>query len=703
MYAKLAFRSVRRSLRDFAIYFFTLAFGACVFYAFNSIADQQAVLTLSERQMQVIGMLESLIQMVTVFLAVVFGFLVLYANRYLIRRRKKEFAIFLSLGMSRGHISRIIVMETVLVGLGALVAGLVLGYLLSQVLLLVTALLFETEVAGFALFFSPGAAAFTLGCFIIIFVCVLVFNIVTVSRYKLIDLLLAGQMSESPKLRRLSAAIVLFVVSLAMIGVSYWLLIDNGMLDFGNQFIASTLLVCTGTVLFFFSLAGFLLRLVQGSKGLYLRGLNMFTLRQLSSKVNSAFLSISLVCMVLFCALTAMCIGFSTVTSFNGMLEKNTRFDASYVANYGVGQMPGEEQTIVERQAQADGYDMARAFARHVESWDSLVGSSVQIDLFDAGITLGDLLDVSGYRFSGAYAEIEGTRLRETPVDVITLSRFNALRASLGEAPASLAADEFAVWCDMDDFQGLYEGFFRQGGVLEVFGTTLRPQGKEAFDTLVATGQAGGNSGVLVVPDAVVPAGTSPSKSVLNIKFNGARETIDPLFTAAVAAAYGNAYYNGTVNDLNKGDYGWPFISGSSAQDYYEQNNSLTAVISYLAIYIGLILLITCAAILALQQLTQAADNAQRYALLGKIGTDKRMVNGALFWQTVIYFVFPLVLALAHSAVAMSVAKDVVQLFGHLDIEAPLAMTASVAVAVYGGYFLFTYLASRNTIRAVRG
>ena len=302
MLIKLALGNVRKSIRDFSVFFLTLAFGVCAFYAFGSLSDQAAVIQMTSDQRASVQSLMKIFSGVSVFLAVILGFLVVYANRFLIRRRKREFGVYLTLGMRRGQVAAIIAAETLSVGVAALAVGLAAGVLLSQLMTYVTARLFETTVTGFSLVFSPAAAAQTVECFALMFAVSLVFNVGTVSRFRLIDLLRADKVSEKVKLRSLPLSVALFVVSIALIGVAYKTLLDHGILSDGPWFGVATLLVSVGTALFFFSISGFLLRLVQSSKGIYLRGLNMFVLRQLNSRVNTAWVSITMVCAMLFVA-----------------------------------------------------------------------------------------------------------------------------------------------------------------------------------------------------------------------------------------------------------------------------------------------------------------------------------------------------------------------------------------------------------------
>ena len=284
MYAKIALGNVRKSFRDFSVFFLTLAFGVCVFYAFGSITDQAAVIQMGEDQRRMVQALTDILSGLSVFVVVILGFLVVYANRFLIRRRKREFGIYLTLGMDIRHVSWIVVIETLVVGVVALGVGLLLGLALSQVMMYVTAGLFEATIKGFVFAFSPAAALSTVACFAGIFLVTLVFNVTTVSRYKLIDLINADKVSEKVRLRSLPLSVVLFLVSLVLIGVAYKTLLEHGMMEEGPYFAIATGLVTVGTLLFFFSISGFALRALQASPRAYLSGLNMFVMRQLNSR-----------------------------------------------------------------------------------------------------------------------------------------------------------------------------------------------------------------------------------------------------------------------------------------------------------------------------------------------------------------------------------------------------------------------------------
>lgn len=694
MYGKLALGNVKKSIRNYGVYFLTLVFGICMFYSFNSITQQNTVLAMSDQQNMMLDLLSLLIGGVSVFIAVILGFLIVYASRYLIRRRKQEFGTYLLLGMSPGKVSRIIVYETLFVGLLSLVVGLIAGILLSQALLYVTAALFKIVIEELVFLLSWEALIMTVVYFGVMFLVALAFNAITVTRYKLIDLITASKKNEGFKLRSLPLSIVLFIISLVLIGTAYALLLENGLQEFDEVFFASTALVCVGTFLFFFSLAGFLLRAVQANKRLYLRGLNMFTLRQLNAKINTAFASITLVCLALFLAITASCGGFALSTSFNQNLEASTRFDATlraFIGSVETSSESGRPQAPWMTNAIADNFDMEAALERDVKDWNTLVRDAVQLDVYDADVTFQDFVDQSDVEVSNSF---NMDVFAKSPLGLVSLSDLNSQRALLGLEPLTLADDEYLIWCDFEELMPLHESLLKNGVELTLYGTSLHPARAELETTPGETSSTLINTGIIVVADSQIPSDLVPNSLVLNVMYNGEREAMEPLFMEALNATYAELWAQESPLA------GWPYMSELTAVQVYDQSVGLTAIITYLAIYIGFVLLITCAAILALQQLSEAADNTARYALLQKLGAEKRMLSKALFAQIGIYFIFPLVLAICHAFVALTVVVDVVSLYGRLDIVEPLLPVVLMTLVIYGGYFLVTFFASRGMVTA---
>lgn len=703
MLAKLAFANVRRSYKDFAIYFFTLLIGVAVFYAFNSITAQDAVLAFDTSQGNMIELLSYLINGVSVFICVILAFLVVYASRYLIKRRNKEFAIYLLLGMPKGTLLRLTLVETLIVGLVSLVAGIGLGLLISQGLLYVTAFMFVVDIPGFTFFVAQDELLKTVVVFLIIFALALFFNVGYVMKAKLIDLIQSERKNDTLKLRSIPLSFCLFLVSCVVIGVSYYLLSENGIVV-NPTFGAATALVCVGTLLFFYSLSGFLLRVIQSIKPLYYRGLNMFTLRQVASRINSSFVSMAVICMTLFLAITSVAGGVGISLSMQNSMASITHYDASVTSYYSVASsLEGSDYSnevkqryeAVQSYLEDHDYNMAQGIADDAKKlglpdFNSVIRESAQVDMYDSEATFGQLDEQLGKPMTDYVGEemINPDYIDQT-LSIVPVSQYNHAMEISGRQGISLGRDEAVLNCDTDVVMDYARDVAKSGITLNVFGHDLavdRDLNTETFQTTSIPGQMG----ILIVSDEIIPDGAVPVTSILNVQFTN------------------NPYAEKQWKDIYEGistsedPETWPLNMGMTKEEVFSQNIGLTTIIAYLAIYIGLVLVVACAAILAIQQLTSASDNRTRYQLLNKLGAPRSMVNGALFKQILIAFLFPLILAIAHSLCALQEVVTLVQLFGHLDIGQTSVVVSGAFLAVYGLYFVLTYVAARGVIRSDR-
>lgn len=703
MLAKLAFANVRRSYKDFAIYFFTLLIGVAVFYAFNSITAQDAVLAFDKSQGNMIELLSYLINGVSVFICVILAFLVVYASRYLIKRRNKEFAIYLLLGMPKGTLLRLTLAETLIVGLVSLMAGIGLGLLISQGLLYVTAFMFVVDIPGFTFFVAQDELVKTIVVFLIIFALALFFNVGYVMKAKLIDLIQSERKNDTLKLRSIPVSFCLFLISCAIIGVSYYLLSENGIVV-NPTFGAATALVCVGTLLFFYSLSGFLLRVIQSIKPLYYRGLNMFTLRQVASRINSSFVSMAVICMTLFLAITSVAGGVGISLSMQNSMASITHYDASATSYYSVASSlessdysneAKQRYEALQGYLEKHDYNMAQGIADDAKKlglpdFNNVVRESAQVDMYDSEAAFGQLDEKLGKPMTDYVGtEMINPDYIDQTLSIVPVSQYNHAMEISGREGISLGRDEAVLNCDTDVVMDYARDVAKSGITLNVFGHDLtvdRDLNTETFQTTSIPGQMG----ILIVSDEIVPDDLVPVTSILNVQFTNNPD----------AEKQWMDIYEGI--STSEDPETWPLNMGMTKEEVFSQNIGLTTIIAYLAIYIGLVLVVACAAILAIQQLTSASDNRTRYQLLNKLGAPRSMVNGALFKQILIAFLFPLVLAIAHSLCALQEVVTLVQLFGHLDIGQTSVVVSGAFLAVYGLYFVLTYVAARGVIRSDR-
>lgn len=725
MLCKLAWGNVRRAGRDYLVYLLTLTLGVTVFYAFNTISMQVDIAGIDEEGLaQVMG---SILGDLTYFLAGVMAFLMVYANNFIMKRRKKEFGLYQVLGMGRGRVATIMALETVIVSVVAFVAGIVLGVGLSQLMTFFTASLFKTQIANFHFFFSVHAFNLTLACMLVMFVLTLLLNLRAVRRTKLIELMGAERRNESIKTRNPWIAIAIFAVGVVLVGVAYYRLLRDGfpltatdskLQEAMSQFGITTAMVTVGTFALFWGLSGMLIKLLQSLRSVYWRGLNMFTVRQLSAKVNTVCFSMGVIAMILFLAITSVTCGMSIANVMNENLERYTPADMSQTYVYFTPDTldfykqyvnPSEADRMVLADATVDLYSAwhgeGKSAGNDGETGKKVniadvAGEHVQIDSYlsyplggsGPSVVAGEMCKAMGEKLPKA---LEGSNADAMGLFVTPASQYNKLRQMMGEEPVSIGRDQYLLTCDMGGELGdLYTKYMAGGHTLTLGGHELKPAtDKSDKDTAaIANSAMGSNPGTVVVADELLSQlNLQPYSSSLLVNYKQGMDT-----TEADESIKYTLLDNLLVDGKEPGSWGI-FITRS---EMYTQAAQMNGMISYLAIYIGFVLVVACAAILSIQQLSNVADGSRSYRVLAQIGCDDRQIRHSVMAQQAVFFLFPLAVGLAHSFVALKVIIELVSTFGNMSIGGTVGLTCAIFLAAYGGYFLVTYLMSTGMVRA---
>ena len=675
MYFKIALNNVRKSFKDYSIYFLTLTLGVCIFYAFNSIGDQKAFLELGKRQAEYINILQRLISGISVFISCVLGGLILYANNFLVKKRKKELGIYMTLGMGKNKISKILTYETALVGIISLVVGLGVGVIVSQGISAFASKLFEVSLSNYKFLLSTDAILKTVLYFGIIFILVMIFNTFVISKYKLIDMLTAAKKNEDIKIKNPILTAIIFFISLGLLGVAYKLVIKVGLNPTDRMFLVSIVLGILGTLLLFFSLAGFVLYVLQRNKNVYLKGLNIFVLRQMNSKINTNFLSMTVICLMLFLTISTLATGLSFKNALEKGLENTTPFDAS--ATYYIDEdskIKTAEESIRELGFKFNPEDKIVSYNEYKlekTNLESLLNKNAE------GKNIKDIVEAMTYKGTNA----------------ISISSYNDIRALNGEKSVSLANNEVLISSNLGEVENTLKNILKNNEKIEIDGkeykianNALIGEGKVIKEAFESTGMTN-NFFTLIVPDNIV-SNLKPIANKININFpknSNEEERVQKLF---------NEYRDGVVDSSKYG-----FVNGYTKARIYEDNNGMTNIVLFIGIYLGVIFLISSTAVLALQQLSEASDSIDRYKSLRRIGVSQKMINKSIFTQVSIYFGLPLVVALVHSVVAIKVVNGFLTMFNKPDIGASSLVTALIMVIVYGGYFYATYTGYKSTVK----
>ncbi len=683
---KLSFRNIKKSFKDYAIYFFTLILGVAIFYVFNSIESQTVLLDVTESTYEVIGMMTTMLSAASVFVAFILGFLIIYASRFLIKRRNKEFGIYMLLGMSKRKISMILFFETILIGIISLAVGLGLGILLSQLMSMLVANMFEADMTKYQFIFSQDACIKTLIYFGIMYVIVMLFNAINVGKCKLIDLIQTSKKSETIKLKNLLLCTVVFILSVVALGYAYYMVTGgiNETVKTPEDILKPIVIGAISTFFIFWSLSGLILKIVMGMKNLYVKGLNAFTFRQVSSKINTTVFSMTIISLMLFVTICVLSSSLSLKNSMTANLDELAPADIQLTIS--VKDDDWLNQGYNEKQIANSKLGVRKNLEALNFNIDNYFNESVEYNIYRTeDLVFDDTLGDSKKEVEESYL----TSMIPYSVEemIMTVSDYNNVAKIYNNEEYSLNDNEYMIVADYDSMVQIRNIALKNNEEITVFGHTLKPKYNECKDGFVDMSSNHINSGIIVIPDNVVDENYKAYNSIIG---NYKTESVDEQRKI-------EEIIKGLINNPLSEQYNLPTIN--TRLDISEASIGLGALVTFLGLYLGIVFLIASVAILALKELTESTDNKERYKMLRKLGADEKMINKSLFRQIAIFFMFPLLVAIIHSIFGIKFCSYIISTFGNEQLLNSIIMTAVFIVVIYGGYFLITYLCSKNIIK----
>ena len=684
----MSVKNIRKSIKDYTIYFLTLILGVAIFYMFNSLDSQEAMLVVNSSTRQIVKLMVGMINYVSVFVAVILGFLIVYANNFLIKRRKREFGLYMTLGMGKRQISGILLGETFLIGLISLVVGLVIGVFGSQLMSILVAKLFQADMSEYQFVFSEAACWKTCAYFGVMYAASMVLNIVIISRYKLIDLISAEKKNEKVRMKNPVICVLVFLAAAVTLGTAYYM-VTGGLtqLDLMNQLVIPILMGIVSTFLIFWSVSGLALKVVQMRKELYLKDSNIFVLRQIHNRINTTVVSMTIICLLLFMTITVL----STALSLNRVLTQDLE------------EMTPVDLNLYKTANLPDNGDYTQL---QIEDSQKPISDTLKENGLDMKV-LKDVTEVATYTSTewtwetSLQSVIESAKenypmlMYDTAEEIIKLSDYNKIARLYGNREYELAEDEYLVLCDFDNMKNLRDMALKNGSEVAIGGKVYHSRYPECQEGYLVISTSHTNTGLMVVPDSCPLSEDMKERYYLMADYNAdtkeEKYQIEAMFTN-----YGDGDHE-LMENLEEKQIR---LDGVSKISIIESSKGLSTIISFIAIYLGIIFLIASSAILALKELTENSDNRHRYTILRKIGMDEKMIHQTLFRQIGIFFMAPLVLAVVHSIFGIQFALKIVAVQVETREMLPSVIaTAVFLILVYGGYFLATYMESKNIIR----
>ena len=682
---KLSFRNIKKSFKDYAIYFFTLILGVAIFYVFNSIESQTVLIDATESTYEIIDMMTTMLSAASVFVAFILGFLIIYASRFLMKRRNKEFGIYMLLGMSKRKISMVLFFETILIGIISLVVGLGLGVLLSQLMSMLVANMFEADMTKYQFIFSADSCIKTLIYFGIMYVIVMLFNAINVGKCKLIDLIQTSRKSETVKMKNPLLCVIIFILAAIALGYAYYMVTGgiNETIKTPQDILKPIVIGAISTFFIFWSLSGLILKAVMSMKNLYVKGLNAFTFRQVSSKINTTVFSMTIISLMLFVTICVLSSALSLKNSMTANLDELAPADIQLTISVkdddwldqGYNEKQIENSKLgVRKTLEAFDFNIDDYFKEYVEY------NSYRMDDFTFADSLGDSLE---------YVKNITTSMipYNMPEEIIKLSDYNKIARIYNNEEYTLNEDEYMIIADYDSMIAIRNVALENNQELTIFGHTLKPKYNECKEGFIEMASNHINSGVIIVPDEIVDEQYLAFNSIIGNYYTDSLEEQRDI----------QEQIKNLVNNPLSAEYCLPTVNSRS--DISEASIGIGALVTFLGLYLGIVFLIASVAILALKELTESTDNKERYKMLRKLGADEKMINRSLFRQIAIFFIFPLLIAIIHSIFGIKFCSYIISTFGNEQLLNSIIMTAVFIVVIYGGYFLITYLCSKNIIK----
>lgn len=679
MLFKLSLKNISKSIKDYTIYFFTLILGVAIFYVFNAIDDQTIMLNVSSSTYEIIKLLTQILSGVSVFVSFILAFLIIYASRFLIKRRNKEFGIYLTLGMSKRKISLILFFETLIIGIASLALGLGIGVSLSQLMSIVVANMFEANLTKFTFIFSKSACLKTLLYFSIMYLVVMIFNTINISKCKLIDLIHANKKSEKIKLKNPYLCTIIFILSCILLGYAYYEVTGN-ISTFNNYKIYSSIAFgALATFFIFWSLSGLLLRIFMSLKKVYYKGLNSFTLRQFSSKINTTVFSTTIICLMLFITICVL----STALSMKNSLNKNLTTFAPHDIEFAQTIPDSNDEKTSDTQKANAQLSLAEVLTKNGLDIQKTFQNITYFSLYyDDTVNLKETLGSYFETVKKSYPYLR----YDTPVVLMKNTDYNNIAESFNIEKVTLKKHEYVVVGNYKEMINIQNEALKRNIKITINNQEYTPKYKKAIYGFYEMGSQETETGFIVLPDETLND-KQKFRNQMIADYKGDSNTIEEKLNSIIN------------NDTFHLDYG---ITYNTKKDIREASIGLGALVTFLGLYLGIIFLISCAAILALKELSESSDNVQKFNMLRKLGVDEKMINKTLFTQIGIFFMFPLILAIIHSIFGTMFCNTILKTMGISFNLKAVILTSSLIVFIYGGYFLVTYFCSKNIIKENR-
>lgn len=570
--------------------------------------------------------------------------------------------------MSKKKISGILIVETFIIGVFSLGIGLLLGIILSQGMSIIVAKLFNSKIMAYNFVFSISALVKTISYFSLIFLIIIIFNTIIITKYNLLDLIYAGRKNEKVKLKNNKLAIFILILGVFLLGCAYYKVcnIDRLSISLGKHIITPTILGFIGTFMFYFGFSSLVSNLYKRNKKSYNRGVNSFVARQLENKFNTNFIAISVISLMLFLTISSLAGGLGFKMSLDSELKEITTFDAT-LNLYGRETINGEEKIFSIE-------ELIEIFNLNIPKEDQYVDFKLYFSP----------VDLTG--FLGEY-----TKEAEAYIKFLSIEDYNNIRKLENKKEIDLKEDELLLVT--------YEEKIKENLKLAIKDGVKAKINNKEYNINKEYGIIGdriynnARDSITVIVQKNLLNDLYEGEQYRNIKYANYEKSEEVYREILMKGLFNNQENQSDVNKTI--ELGGDIITKGIMK---EESNTISTMMLFIGIYIGVILLLSSTAVLAIQQLAEASDSIERYNSLKKIGVPNSMIKGAIFKQILIYFMAPMSLAIVDSIFGIKFINSYLGSHSKGDIILPTLIVAVFIAIIYIGYFIATYISCKNIL-----
>ena len=672
MYAQLAKTNVRKSIKDYLIYFITIAICVSLFYAITSLSSSDYELITEESYN--FRALKIILQYSTYLITAILILLIAYVNKYMIGRRKREFATYVLLGAEQISVSLMFFIETIVVGFLAIITGILVGTLFSQAITAIVLISAKQEVV-FSIKLYADTVVITFIFFISMFCIIGLYNVIVLRKIKLIDMINAHKQVEFQFKRSNKVYIAIFVVSIIMyiISGSYTVKLIKSLMYIGISLITFII----GTYALFYSIAYIMIYIKNKCINFKYEGTNLFLIGAIVSKVKTAPILMATISITFLGAMISFIMTLVMSQWSMGYLDMRVPYDIEIRNNYStnfLAQSNIDDIKVIPKLDYSEIVDWLNNNGKDIESY----------------------CQVEKYIIS------HDDNIKSTLA--IKLSDFNKLRTMLGYDEIKLNDKEFTTQWHNAVSDEVINNYVGKNSKLNINGVTYNISQDSSYKESIGEGFYFNSDNIIILPDEVC-------------------DNLDFIETNFVANIENKMKYEEANEFRQNYIYNWFRSNNSEFVTKYsdendityrvidirikslEINNILTTTLAMriLGVYLGIVLLMISLTILSLSQLTDSIEHKDRFNVLRKLGVEENQINRIILKQISIYFIVPIVIAMIGDAIFIYnyylIYNDIITVFvGNIEFILSIIFGVALMIVIYICYFIGTYYTFKRNI-----